>query len=343
MSDKFNQERYIKLRNKMIEANENVVDNMYLDTRAVPTISAGVALIERGEDKRWHVNSGRVAKLADMLNLTQEENEILSTSLNKQESLLNKYKPKPTEYPNIKSLSSSELGKEAEQIFGSIKLAKHNGAYTYDVYTQSGSPIKINLTRQQSMEMYAQIAPEYERRLDNAVLKKVNCPKEALSEEQRVALYSMTYHGRTEKAKKVADAIGDYWRGEISKSTLHSRMKQVVMGASSDFSGRSKAELQYLDQVKQHPEKHSMEKSGTNFADSDLNPADKLHALIQGFKNDTDGSFAAKVLAENSDVVENFRAKQQEVLKESNQQQQEVAQNTPQIQEERSYGGRSFG
>ena len=57
----------------------------------------------------------------------------------------------------------------------------------------------------------------------------------------------------------------------------------------------------------------------------------------------TDGSFAAKVLAENSDVVENFRAKQQEVLKESNQQQQEVAQNTPQIQEERSYGGRSFG
>ena len=97
------------------------------------------------------------------------------------------------------------------------------------------------------------------------------------------------------------------------------------------------------NQVKQRPEKHSMEKSGTNFADSDLNPADKLHALIQGFKSDTDGSFAARVLAENSDVVENFRAKQQEVLKESNQQQQEVAQNTPQIQEERSYGGRSFG
>ena len=60
-------------------------------------------------------------------------------------------------------------------------------------------------------------------------------------------------------------------------------------------------------------------------------------------KNDTDGSFAVKALTENSDVVENFRAKQQEVLKESNQQQQEVAQNTPQIQEERSYGGRSFG
>ena len=48
--------------------------------------------------------------------------------------------------------------------------------------------------------MYAQIAPEYERRLDNAVLKKVNCPKEALSEEQRASLYSMTYHGRIEKS-----------------------------------------------------------------------------------------------------------------------------------------------
>ena len=48
MNDKFDQDRYMKLRNKMIENNENVVDNIYLDTRAVPTISAGVALIERG-------------------------------------------------------------------------------------------------------------------------------------------------------------------------------------------------------------------------------------------------------------------------------------------------------
>lgn len=76
---------------------------------------------------------------------------------------------------------------------------------------------------------------------------------------------------------------------------------------------------------------------------NEASPKEKLQSLINGFKNDTDGSFAAKALAENSDVVENFRAKQQEVLKESNQQQQEVAQNTPQIQEERSYGGRSFG
>lgn len=86
------------------------------------------------------------------------------------------------------------------------------------------------------------------------------------------------------------------------------------------------------------------QKSAEFNTSSNNNPADRLHALIQGFKNDTDGSFAAKALAENADVVANFRAEQQEVLKErSQQQQQEVAQNTPQIQEERSYGGRSFG
>ena len=71
-------------------------------------------------------------------------------------------------------------------------------------------------------------------------------------------------------------------------------------------------------------------------------PADKLQALIQGLKNDTDGTFATKALAENPDVVANFRAEQTEALKE-NRQQQETAQNTPQMQEERSYGGRSFG
>ena len=315
MNDKFDQDRYMRLRNKMIENNENVVDNIYLDTRAVPTISAGVALIERGEDKRWHVNADRVAKLANMLNLTKEENKILNTSLNKQESLLNKYQPKPTEYSNFKSLLSSELGKEAEQIFGTIKLTKHNGAYTYDVYTQSESTIKISL-------------------------KKVNCPKEALSEEQRAALYSMTYHGRIEKAKKVADAIGDYWRGEISETALHSRMKQAI-GTNSNFSGREKSELQYLELIKHRPEKHSMEKSDTNLAELNLSPAGKLQALIQGFKNDKDGTFTAKALADNADVVANFRDELRETLKQN--QAQEVAQNIPQVQEERSSGGRSFG
>ena len=68
--------------------------------------------------------------------------------------------------------------------------------------------------------------------------------------------------------------------------------------------------------------------------------ADKLQALIQGFKNDKDGTFTAKALADNADVVANFRDELRETLKQN--QAQEVAQNTPQVQEERSYGGRSF-
>ena len=78
-----------------------------------------------------------------------------------------------------------------------------------------------------------------------------------------------------------------------------------------------------------------------NFAESALTAADKLQALIQGFKNDKDGSFTTKALAENADVVANFRDELRETLKQN--QTQEVAQNVPQVQEERSYGGRSFG
>ena len=80
---------------------------------------------------------------------------------------------------------------------------------------------------------------------------------------------------------------------------------------------------------------------GVNFAESALTAADKLQALIQGFKNDKDGTFTTKALAENADVVANFRDELRETLKQN--QTQEVAQNVPQVQEERSHGGRSFG
>ena len=80
---------------------------------------------------------------------------------------------------------------------------------------------------------------------------------------------------------------------------------------------------------------------GVNFAKSALTAADKLQALIQGFKNDKDGAFTTKALAENADVVVNFRDELWETLKQN--QTQEFAQNIPQVQEERSYGGRSFG
>ncbi len=74
---------------------------------------------------------------------------------------------------------------------------------------------------------------------------------------------------------------------------------------------------------------------------NELSSKDKLQNLINGFKHDKDGTFTAKALAENADVVANFRDELRENLKQN--QVQEVAQNTPQVQEERSYGGRSFG
>ena len=80
---------------------------------------------------------------------------------------------------------------------------------------------------------------------------------------------------------------------------------------------------------------------GVNFAESALTAADKLQALIQGFKTTKDGAFTTKALAENADVVANFRDELRETLKTKNQT-QEVAQNVPQVQEERSYGGRWF-
>ena len=74
---------------------------------------------------------------------------------------------------------------------------------------------------------------------------------------------------------------------------------------------------------------------------NELSSKDKLQNLINGFKHDKDGTFTAKALAENADVVANFRDELRENLKQN--QVQEVAQNTPQVQEERSSGGRSFG
>ncbi|MGN6893445.1 hypothetical protein ACTHS7_11995, partial [Neisseria sp. P0015.S009] len=56
---------------------------------------------------------------------------------------------------------------------------------------------------------------------------------------------------------------------------------------------------------------------GVNFAESALTAADKLQALIQGFKNDKDGTFTAKALADNADVVANFRDELRETLKQN--------------------------
>lgn len=79
-------------------------------------------------------------------------------------------------------------------------------------------------------------------------------------------------------------------------------------------------------------------------AESNPDKIQKLRALIDGFKNDTDGSFAARTLEENRDVVENFRARLQERLAQNGQQQPDMTQEMqPEIQHQRNFGGRSFG
>ncbi|MGN7087167.1 CHAP domain-containing protein, partial [Neisseria sp. P0001.S005] len=73
---------------------------------------------------------------------------------------------------------------------------------------------------------------------------------------------------------------------------------------------------------------------------NELSSKDKLQNLLSGLKHDKVGTFTAKALADNADVVANIRDELRETLQQH--QAQEVAQNTPQVQEQRSYGGRSF-
>ena len=95
-----------------------------------------------------------------------------------------------------------------------------------------------------------------------------------------------------------------------------------------------------MEKIKERPQKHSMEKSDTNLAELDLSPTDKLQALIQGFKNDKDGTFIAKALADNADVVANFRDELRETLKQN--QAQELLKILLKFKKSSSYGGRSF-
>ena len=337
----FSNEKYLAARNRLVERNEAFVNNIYLDTYGLPTVGIGVLLVDRQKDRSWELNHSRVNLLADIANISELDKKNLVSTLEKYTDILDKHRDE--KYQTLASFRKSNFGQDAQAVLGQISFGRNEKSSSWDIFTSEQSKMKFSLTREQTLELYNKISPEYEVRLDNDILKAVNCPKEALSEEQRAGLYSMVYHGSTDKARRIADAIGDYWRSEISENTLRSRIEKNVLDPK--FLERSKNELEYMEKIKERPKKHSMEKSDTNLAESaDLSPADRLRALIQGFKNDTDGSFAAKALAENADVVANFRAEQQEVLKErSQQQQQEVAQNTPQIQEERGYGGRSFG
>lgn len=333
----FSNEKYLAARDRLVERNEDFINNIYLDIKGLPTVGIGVLLVNRQKDRSWELNYSRVNLLADIANISELDRKNLVSTLEKYTDTLDKHRDE--KYQTLASFRKSNFGKEAQVVLGPISFGKNGKSSSWDIFTSEQSKMKFFLTREQTLELYNKISPEYENTLDNEILKTVNCPQEALSEEQRAGLYSMVYHGSTGKARRVADAIGDYWRGEISENMLRSRIEKNVMDAK--FPIRSENELKYMEKIKERPQKHSMEKSDTNLAELDLSPTDKLQALIQGFKNDKDGTFTAKALADNADVVANFRDELRESLKQN--QAQEVAQNTPQVQEERSYGGRSFG
>ena len=74
-----------------------------------------------------------------------------------------------------------------------------------------------------------------------------------------------------------------------------------------------------------------------------MSKLDKLEAMVHGLLNDTDGSFAKQVLAENQDVVDSFHARMEERMERERQQTAAREISVQQNPAEREFGGMSFG
>ncbi|QKD85414.1 hypothetical protein WCN79_21590 [Xanthomonas axonopodis pv. vasculorum] len=61
----------------------------------------------------------------------------------------------------------------------------------------------------------------------------------------------MVYQGATGKAQRTADAIGDYWRGELTEDQLRTRLRTVVNDPA--FPERSRNELEFLENIEHRP------------------------------------------------------------------------------------------
>lgn len=157
---------------------------------------------------------------------------------------------------------------------------------SFDVLTNSKSVMQIKLTAQQSDELYRKTTiEEKEGVLDRAVLNRVGCPKEALSENQRAALFSMVYHGAADKARAAASVIKQYSEGKISEEVYHKRMEATVLhpqfqGKNNQFLGRSRRELNLIQDVIPRITKQSALDDLDNFAqtqvaNAQLSPAAK--------------------------------------------------------------------
>ena len=276
----FDQARYEGLRYQLLDRNEANIGNIYLDVKGTPTVGLGVALITRQQASngtRWVPDQPHIDALSDVLALSPERKRQLYGLMERQASNQNQH---PGErYQNPRAFLASPFGQRSREVFGSIENTRHvtpGGAlYSWDVLKGNDGPMRVLLTDMQSRALFQRIAPAYESRLDG-VLKRAHCPAEALSEEQRAALYSMVYQGAIAKARNVSDAVGDYWRGEISERDLQGRLRDAVRDPG--FIERSRNELDFLSRIRVRPPSKSPNSSnlpthGTNASHDRQMPA----------------------------------------------------------------------
>ena len=283
-------DQYYQQRDGLMLKNEGIVQNIYLDTRGIPTVGISVALIYVN-GKKATVDTQRVNKIAEYTHLSSSEKEQLMGLLQEQAHNLEN-NPRPS-YPKnrrtgkvertLSNFLSTPLGKASAETFGTI-----NGR-TWNILTDEQDKMQINFSTEQVNEFYKIIAPEYEGRLDR-VLQRKGVPKEAISEEQRAALFSLTYHGgdnlKTNRHLRLAiDGIKDYSEGRITKEQFESRIEKIFGHVNGQFHSRRKVEGELLMHVKprvqqQHSSldpNHNLDNFAhqTQVANAQLSPAAK--------------------------------------------------------------------
>lgn len=261
----FDQKKYEAARDKLIADNEWIVNNIYLDIWGIPTAGKGVAFIATPNNRNGHrytVDEPKVNGLSKVLGLSDKDASQFMELMQQQADNLNTFSP--PDYSkgkaNLSNFLKTKLGSASEQLFGPITKGEKGN---FDVLTNSKSVMQIKLTAQQSDELYRKTTiKEKEDALDRAVLNSVGCPKEALSENQRAALFSMVYHGSVKKAKAAASVIKQYAEGKISEEVYHKKMEATVLhpkfqGKNKQFLERSRRELNLIQDVIPRITKHS--------------------------------------------------------------------------------------
>ena len=277
----FDQKKYEAARDKLIISNERIVNNVYLDIWGIPTAGKGVALIappNKYNGHRYTVDSSKVNELLQILELPDKDKSQFMTLMQKQADNLNTF-PRP-DYPkgkgqiNLTNFLKSPLGNASEQLFGPITMGENK---SFDILTNNKSVMQMKFTEQQSDKLYRTptIINKTERDLDKYVLNSVGCPKEALSENQRAALFSMVYHGAADKARAAASVIKQYSEGKISEEVYHKKMEATVLhpqfqGKNNQFLGRSRRELELIQDVIPRITKHSALDDLDNFAQTQV-------------------------------------------------------------------------